>query len=99
MEQPALSEIKIWFWTPRRAVSQEWNLRYADWNFDMRLWAERCDKRRSTITRWVRRRFTKADLNSFGKVPVLRDKFTIRVTIGTILSIHWGKKLNGIGSN
>ena len=29
----------------------------------------------------------------------MRDKFTIRVTIGTILSIQWGKRLEGIGSD
>ena len=32
--------------------------------------------------------FTKPDINSFGKVPVLRDKFTLQVTIGTILLIQ-----------
>ena len=36
------------------------------------------------------RDFKKVDLNSFGKVPVLRDKFTIQVTIGAILSMQWG---------
>ena len=30
---------------------------------------------------------------------VLRDKFTIRVTIETILSIQWGGRLEGIGSD
>ena len=48
---------------------------------------------------FLRRGFTKADLNSFRKVPELRDKFTIRVTIGKILSIQWGKRLEGIGSD
>ena len=44
-ERPASSETKISFWTRRRAVSQKWNLRYADWNFDIKLWAKRCNKR------------------------------------------------------
>ena len=30
VEWPASSETKILFWTHRRAVSKEWNLRYAD---------------------------------------------------------------------
>ena len=29
----------------------------------------------------------------------MRDKFTIRVTIKTILPIQWGKRLEGIGSD
>ena len=29
----------------------------------------------------------------------MRDKFIIRVTIWTILSIQWGKRLEGIGSD
>ena len=45
------------------------------------------------------RGFTKADLILFGKVPVLRDTFTMRVSIGTILLIEWGKRLEGIGSD
>ena len=31
---------------------------------------------------------TNVDLNSFGKEPVLRDRLTIHVIIGTILSIQ-----------
>ena len=45
---------------------------------------------------FFRRGLTKADLNSFGKVLELRDKFTIRVTMGTIISTQWVKKLEGI---
>ena len=40
--------------------------------------------------------FTKAVLNSFGKAPVLRNKFTIRVIIGIMLWTQWGKKLENI---
>ena len=29
----------------------------------------------------------------------MRDKFTIRVIIGTILSIQWGERLEGMGSD
>ena len=32
-------------------------------------------------------------------MPVLRDKFTIQVTIRIILSVKRGKRLEGIGSN
>ena len=39
---------------------------------------------------------TKADLNSFGKEPVLRDRFTIRAIMVTILLIQRGNRLEGI---
>ena len=42
---------------------------------------------------------TKADLNSFGKEPVWRDRFTMHVIMGTILSIQWGNRLEGMGSD
>ena len=51
-ERPAPSETKISFWTRRRAVTRM-KFTIADRKFDIRLWEERCDKRRSAITRSV----------------------------------------------
>ena len=41
----------------------------------------------------------KADLNSLRKEPALRDRFTMHVIMGTILSIQWGKRLEGMRSD
>ena len=124
VEWPASSGTKLSFWTCKRAVSQEWNLRYADWKFDIRLWEERWNKRWSAIIssvsldkndkfkmgRWFFKSFesrfdffksglTKADLTSFGKEPVLRDKFTMHVSMGPMLPKQWDKRLEGMGSD
>ena len=53
VERPASSETKISFRTCRRTVLQQWNLRYADWKFDLSWREERCDKKRSAKTRSV----------------------------------------------
>ena len=43
--------------------------------------------------------FTTAYLNSFGNLPELRDRFTMRVITGAVASIHRGKRLVGTGSD
>ena len=43
--------------------------------------------------------FTTAYLNSFGNIPELRDRFTMRVITGTITSIHRGNRLDDRGSD
>ena len=41
---------------------------------------------------------TNADLRSFGNIPVLSDRLTIRVTTGTMTSTQYGRSLDGTGS-
>ena len=43
--------------------------------------------------------FTTAHLNSFGNLPELRNRFTMRVITGAVASIHRGKRLDGTGSD
>ena len=43
--------------------------------------------------------FTTAYLNSFGNIPELRDRFTMRVSKGAITSIHRYNRLDGTGSD
>ena len=42
--------------------------------------------------------FATADLSSFGNIPELRDRFSMRVISGAITSIHRGNSLDGGGS-
>ena len=39
--------------------------------------------------------FITADLSSFGNIPELRDRFTMRVITGAITLIHRGNSLDG----
>ena len=43
--------------------------------------------------------FTTADLNSFGNIPDLRDRFTMRVVTEALTLIHRGNRLDGRGSD
>ena len=43
--------------------------------------------------------FTTAYLNSFGNLPELRDRFTMRVITGAVASTHRGKRWDGTGSD
>ena len=43
--------------------------------------------------------FTTADLNSFGNIPKLRDRFIMRVSTGAISSTNRGNRLDGRGSD
>ena len=43
MERPESKETKIWFWMRSRAVSEEWNVWYADWYSDIKPLEEICD--------------------------------------------------------
>ena len=43
--------------------------------------------------------FTTAFLYSFGNIPELRDRSTMRVIIRAIMSIHRGNRLDGTGSD
>ena len=43
--------------------------------------------------------FTTTYLNSFGNIPELRDRFTMRVIAGAITSIHISNRLDGRGSD
>ena len=42
--------------------------------------------------------FTAAYLNSFGNIPELRNRFTMRIITGVITSICRGNRLDGTGS-
>ena len=46
-------ETETSFWTRSRAVSEKWNLRYADWNSDIRSLEERCDWSWLAITLFI----------------------------------------------
>ena len=43
VEWPESIDSKISFWTRSRAVSEEWNLRWANWHSDIRPLEERCN--------------------------------------------------------
>ena len=43
--------------------------------------------------------FTTAEVNSYGKIPEMRDIFTIRVIIKALISILRGNRLDGRGSD
>ena len=51
VEWPASRATRISFCTYKSAVSEEWNLQYADWNVVNRLWEKRCVKRPFAILR------------------------------------------------
>ena len=65
VECPASSEARMSFWTYNKAISDEWNLRLADCNLDIRLWDERCEERRAAIIRSIN--FDKKDRFEIGR--------------------------------
>ena len=65
VECAASSEARMSFWTYNRAVSEEWNLRWADCNLDIRLWDERYEERQEAITCPIN--FDKKDIFKIGR--------------------------------